>query len=122
MIIKRNMIVWADLRSGGKHIQSGVRPCLVVSCDVANRHSPIYTVIPGTTKKEQKHIPVHFEVKPDDINGYLKSTTRFLPEQISTISEKQIIQIAGLIENQDILRQIDRMLIRQLAICTIPPA
>lgn len=116
MIIKRNMIIWADLKSGGKHIQSGVRPCLVVSCDVANRHSPVYTVIPGTTKKEQKHIPVHFEVKPDDINGYLKSTTRFLPEQISTISKEQIIQTAGVITNKEKLGLIDSMLIKQLSI------
>ena len=116
MNIRRNMIIWVDLKSRCKHIQSGMRPCLVVSCDVANRKSSVYTVIPGTTKKQQKHIPVHFEVATDDVKGYLNHNTVFLPEQLCTVSKEQIIQIAGLITNEDIITLADRMLIRQLGI------
>lgn len=50
MKIKRNMIVWAELKSGLRHIQAGRRPCIVISCDKANGKSPVYTVVPGTTK------------------------------------------------------------------------
>ena len=59
MKIKRNMIVWAELKSGLRHIQAGRRPCIVISCDKANGKSPVYTVIPGTTKLRKDYIPVH---------------------------------------------------------------
>lgn len=49
------MIIWVELKSGIKHIQAGRRPCIVVSCDKANRNAPVYTVIPGTTNLEKNH-------------------------------------------------------------------
>ena len=46
MKIRRNMIIWVELKHGMKHIQTGRRPCIVVSCDRANKNSSVYTVIP----------------------------------------------------------------------------
>ena len=40
----------------------------------------------------------------------------FLPEQIVTISENQIIQTAGMIINIDTIKMMDAMLIKQLQI------
>ena len=116
MKITRNMIIWVELKSGIKHIQAGRRPCIVVSCDKANRNAPVYTVIPGTTNLEKNHIPVHFEINPKDIKGYLKCKTMFLPEQIITINKSQVIQTAGIITNTEAIKLIDDMLIRQLQI------
>lgn len=82
MKIKRNMIVWAELKSGLRHIQAGRRPCIVISCDKANGKSPVYTVIPGTTKMRKNYIPVHFNIEPSEIRGFLRHTTMFLPEQL----------------------------------------
>ena len=97
MKIKRNMIVWAELKSGLRHIQAGRRPCIVISCDKANGKSPVYTVIPGTTKMRKNYIPVHFNIEPSEIRGFLRHTTMFLPEQLVTINEEQIIQTAGVV-------------------------
>lgn len=58
MKIMRNMIImiiWVELKSGIKHIQAGRRPCIVVSCDKANRNASVYTVISGTTNLEKNH-------------------------------------------------------------------
>lgn len=84
--------------------------------DKANRNAPVYTVIPGTTNLEKNHIPVHFEINPKDIKGYLKCKTMFLPEQIITINKSQVIQTAGIITNTEAIKLIDDMLIRQLQI------
>ena len=70
MKIKRNMIVWAELKNGLKHIQAGRRPCIVISCDKANGKSPVYTVIPGTTKMRKDYIPVHFNIEPSEIKEF----------------------------------------------------
>ena len=109
MKIKRNMIVWAELKSGLRHIQAGRRPCIVISCDKANGKSPVYTVIPGTTKMRKNYIPVHFNIEPSEIRG-------FLPEQLVTINEEQIIQTAGVIVSTDAIKKVDAMLVRQLQI------
>lgn len=116
MKIKRNMIVWAELKSGLRHIQAGRRPCIVISCDKANGKSPVYTVIPGTTKMRKNYIPVHFNIEPSEIKGFLRHTTMFLPEQLVTINEEQIIQTAGVIVSTDAIKKVDAMLVRQLQI------
>jgi hypothetical protein len=40
----------------------------------------------------------------------------FLPEQLVTINEEQIIQIAGMIVSTDAIKKVDAMLVRQLQI------
>lgn len=47
------------------------------------------------------------------INFY---TTMFLPEQLVTINEEQIIQTAGMIVSTDAIKKVDAMLVRQLQI------
>ena len=69
--IRRNSIIWVDLGARKGHIQSGCRPCIVVSCNKANKHAPVYTVIPGTTQYEKADFPVHFMLEPDDVEDHL---------------------------------------------------
>lgn len=99
-----------------EYIQAGRRPCIVISCDKANGKSPVYTVIPGTTKMRKDYIPIHFNIEPSEIKGFLRHTTMFLPEQLVTINEEQIIQTAGMIVSTDAIKKVDAMLVRQLHI------
>jgi mRNA interferase MazF len=112
--IRRNSIIWVDLGANKGHIQSGFRPCIVVSCDIANRHAPIYTVIPGTTQYQKKDFPVHFTIKPSDIDGFLKKNTVFLAEQICTINSNQVISLAGNIVCEEAIDEVNRMIRKQL--------
>lgn len=99
------------------HLLSGrYARCIVISCDKANGKSPVYTVIPGTTKMRKNYIPVHFNIEPSEIRGFLRHTTMFLPEQLVTINEEQIIQTAGVIVSTDAIKKVDAMLVRQLQI------
>lgn len=45
-----------------------------------------------------------------------RHTTMFLPEQLVTINEEQIIQTAGVIVSTDAIKKVDAMLVRQLQI------
>lgn len=114
MNISRNSIIWADLGNNKGHIQSGYRPCIVVSCDKANRYSPVYTVIPGTTQYDKADFPVHCIIEPNEVKGILRMKTIFLAEQICTIDKKQVLSVAGKIVNQDAINQVNKILIRQL--------
>ena len=116
MQIERNSIVWVDLGHKAGRVQSGMRPCLVVSCNVANRKSPIYTVIPGTTKLDEKQFPVHCAVCQQDVKGCMTQKTNFLIEQICSIDKSQVMGVIGRVTNDEILTKIDSMILRQLGI------
>lgn len=52
---------------------------------------------------------------PEDLKSMM-DTTMFLPEQLVTINEEQIIQTAGMIVSTDAIKKVDAMLVRQLQI------
>lgn len=114
--IRRNSIIWVDLGNRKGHIQSGCRPCIVVSCDKANKHAPVYNVIPGTSKIDKNSLPVHFAIDKKDIEGFLKKHTIFLTEQICTVDEEQVISFAGRVTNEETIKQINRIIMKQLGL------
>lgn len=116
MKIKRNMIIWVELKNYGKCVQTGIRPCIVVSNNIANEHSPVFTVIPGTTQDKKKDFPVHITITPNDINGKLYKDTVFMGEQICTIGESQIIDVLGVIKSEDTIKKLNNIIIRELAL------
>lgn len=54
MKIKRGDNIIADLGQHETSIQSGIRPCVVMSNDMANKHSLVITVVPLTSKIHQR--------------------------------------------------------------------
>lgn len=89
--------------------------CVIVSCDASNHEgAPMVTVCPLSSKL--KDIPVHVQIKPNDVRGYrLKAISDFLPEDIQTVSKMAIRGKTGYIPVEaEVMEQIDRALIRQL--------
>ena len=66
--IPKQYDVWfAELGDhSGTSVQSGTRPVLVISNDVANRNSPVITVIPMSSKLKKLELPVHIVLTEDD--------------------------------------------------------
>ena len=54
--------------------------------------------------------------KNEENSELLSEATMFLPEQLVTINEEQIIQTAGMIVSTDAIKKVDAMLVRQLQI------
>lgn len=62
--IKKYDIWFADLLTApGSHVQSGMRPVIVVSNDTANRYSPIISIVPLTTNLARIDIPTHTVIR-----------------------------------------------------------
>ncbi len=111
----RGDVVYVDL---GQHVhssvQSGMRPCLVIS---SYPSSTVANVCPFTAKLDKKHIPVHVKITPDDVKGYLEKTSLLLVEQITTIDKRKIISKVGHIpEESEIMTQVDAAITRQLCL------
>ena len=109
MKIRRNMVIWAELKNQGKCVQTGIRPCVVISNNTANAHSPVFTVMPGTTQDKKKDFPVHVKVTAKDVNGRLYKDTFFMGEQMCTIGE-------GEINDEGVIQQINEVIVRELAL------
>lgn len=116
MKIRRNMIIWAELKNQGRCVQTGIRPCVVISNNTANAHSPVFIVIPGTTQDKKKNFPVHVKITDKDVNGRLYKDTVFMGEQMCTIGESQIINVLGEIKDEGVIRQINEVIKRELAL------
>ena len=114
-VYKRGQIVFADLGKRPPGVEGGIRPCVIVSCDESNHSgAPQITVCPLSSKL--KNIPVHVQIKPEDVNGYsLKTVSDLLPEDIQTISKKAVLgEIGYIAADSEVMAKINAVLIRQL--------
>lgn len=117
--IKRGDILYIDL---GQHVnssvQSGMRPCIVMSNNVNNRYSTTLCVCPFSGKIKEN--PVHVKVKPSDVKGYFLKDSDCLAEQITTVDKRQIVSKVGHIpEDSEVMRAINKAVCIQLEIGNI---
>lgn len=114
---KRGQVVYADLGKRLPGVEGGLRPCVVVSSNESNHcYAPQITLCPLSSKL--KNIPVHVQIKPEDVKGYpLKTVSDLLPEDIQTISKTSVRAELGYIsETSAVMTQIDYVLLKQLGL------
>lgn len=114
--IKRGAIIYVDL---GIHpnssVQSGIRPCVVVSNNKNNRQSKVLAVCPCTTKVNNKSVPTHILLKTSQVNGRFEKDSTILVEQITTVDKRKIISIMGQVDTRlGIMDLVDKALLLQL--------
>lgn len=92
----RKYDIWlADLPPAPEsHVQSGMRPVVIVSNDVANTHSPIVSIIPLTTNLARVDIPTHTVLH----SRFLRCPSMALCEQITTIDKSRLKERMGAVE------------------------
>lgn len=61
MYYKRGDVVYINLNNKG-NIQTGYRPCIIVSNDICNKVSPVLLVVP-LTSGIKKPLPTHVKIK-----------------------------------------------------------
>ena len=119
-LIKRLDIIWVDFGNQKLRgsIQSGLRPAVVISNNVGNRHSGIlevatildnideYISVIPLTSKEKRSMPTHLWIE-----GFgLKGRSLILGEQITTISKMQVKNIVGRITDDEIADKINKII------------
>ena len=96
MKIKKYDILLADLNPKKGHVQSGLRPCIVISSNIFNEHSPTCIVVPLTTTKK-KILPSEFIIQASNNNG-LTTSSRFLGSHIITLDKDFFVKKLGHLE------------------------
>ena len=112
--LKRGDIVYIDLGQHPKSsVQSGIRPCLVVSNAKNNRYAKTINVLPFSSKA--KKMPVHVLVEPNDVKGHFVKMSECMAEQITTIDKSKIIVKVGHIhEASDVMKRVNEAIRLQL--------
>ena len=105
MKIRRGDILYADL--GGQYqgsMQGGMRPVVVVSDNMANKHSTVITVVPLSTKIfKKKNLPTHVFVSAYRAEG-LEQHSIALCEQVTALDYGRIIENMGQVDEETLAR------------------
>ena len=101
--MKRGDIYLCDLGATTGHVQSGLRPVIVVQNDMGNQHSPT-TIVCGITSSPKKMQPTHCFISTD---GGLPKPSTVLCEQIFTINTIELKHYLGTVSNPYTLRKLD---------------
>ena len=102
-----------DLGTGIGSEQQGVRPCICISNDINNVYSTTVQLIPLTTQVKT-NIPSHYILLKSRY-PFLKQDSVVLTEQITTKSILRIKKFLGRIEEQD-MNKIAQCLLIQLGL------
>lgn len=117
--LNKGDVVYADL---GQHprssIQSGVRPCVIVSCNADNHieGNPIVNVCPCSAKHEKKKKKSHILITKDDVDGYLAKPSLILVEQTTAIDKSRIHGKISRIVNVNVMKRIDSALMQRFSL------
>ena len=90
--IRRYDIWLADLpREENSHVQSGIRPVVIVSNDGATLHSPVVSIVPLTSRLNKIALPTHVFLRADGLDR----ASLALCEQIITLDKGRLLRRLG---------------------------
>lgn len=106
---KRGEVWWGNPKLKEPGIQAGMRPWIVMSNDLYNRHSMNVTAVPCTTKMKKGLQPTHVMLF---MNG---KTQMAMCEQITTFSQEDMTFRIGTLLEQE-MEEIERAVMVQLGL------
>jgi len=91
----RGQIWWVDFNPTIGSEQSGIRPAVIISNDVANQHSPVVTVVPMTRTVPKRPYPQNVSVPA---NRPLPDASTIYCGQVRTVSKQRLRDYRGDLE------------------------
>lgn len=91
MKIKRGDIWMVNLPPSDSSIQSGIRPCIIVSNEQCNTFSSVLHCVPLTSKEAKAKLPTHVVIENDN----LKVKSIAMCEQNMLIDKSKLIRKVG---------------------------
>jgi len=94
-------VYWADLPYE-EHLQSGLRPVVVLQNNKGNQYGPHVHVVPLTGQMHKAHIlPTHVVLKPNKQNGLRKNSVA-LAENLRPIPKQNIMSHIGVLNDEEL--------------------
>ena len=96
--IKRGEIYYMVFDNAIGSEQDNIRPALVVSNDIGNANSPTIIVVPLTSSKKSKNLPIHVQISK---SCGLSNDSVALTEQIRTFDRMRLGSYIGRISEDE---------------------
>ena len=96
--VKRGDIWLVDLNSVRGSEQRGLRPCLVISNDVTNKHAPTVCVVPFTSSLAGRRFPINVLLTREDTG--LKRDSLLLGGQIRTAAKERLLRRLSVLRSE----------------------
>ena len=95
MEFKRGQVWYCNLDGIKGSEQGGIRPVLIISNDIGNKHAPVVTIAIITSKRTKAKLPTHIW-----LSTYCGLTVNSLVEleQVRTIDKSRLLQYLGEIQ------------------------
>ena len=114
MYLKRGDIFYARIAElENSNIQTGVRPVIITSNEMALKHSPVIQYIPLTSRLSKNKLPVHVELNTDFLRPSIA-----LVEQEGCIDKNRLLEKVGSLDESDMYK-IDVAILKQRGIDVI---
>ena len=97
------LVDFSDNSEYGESVQTGKRPCVVLSNDVGNRYSKIINCCVLSTKQMKKDYPTHLKLEPNEMNK-LRQTSTVMVEQLRTVGREKLKFKIGKLTDEEIHR------------------
>lgn len=112
----RGMVYWADIPryENNPNVQSGMRPCIIVSNDIGNQFSKVVTVVPCTTNTDRN---------PEQVTHMILKLGRdedslVLCENIMTINKDLLKGFMGML-GEDLIDELNQALSATLGLVKV---
>lgn len=112
MEIKRGQIYYADLSPVVGSEQGGLRPMLIISNDIGNRHAPIVIAAVITSRIYKKRLPTQVLL---DTSCGLSKDSMVECEQIRTLDKSRLKQCMGSLNNKQ-MSEVDKAIAISLGV------
>ncbi len=115
--VSRWDLFWVDLEPYVGREQGGERrPAIVVSNDGFNAHFDVVTILPLTKREGKQRRVYEFEVllPPAVVGTGFESIV--LPHQIRTVSKLRLIELIGVLTDEDLRVEIENRLLEHLGV------
>ena len=112
MEIKRGQIYYADLSPVIGSEQGGLRPVLIVSNDIGNKHAPIVIAVAITSRTRKFRLPT--QVLLDTSCGLCKESMVEC-EQMRTLDKRRLKGFIGIINDEE-MKQINQAIAISLGV------
>ena len=95
MEFKRGQVWYCNLEGIKGSEQGGIRPVLIISNDIGNKHAPVVTIAIITSKHTKAKLPTHIW-----LSTYCGLTVNSLVEleQVRTVDKSRLLQYLGEIQ------------------------
>ena len=103
--VKRWQIVYCDMSPVVGSEQGGLRPVVIISNDIGNRHAPIFIGAIVTSKIGKKRLPTQIII---DTSCGLSVDSMVECEQIRTLDKRRIKGFIGAITDEAQQREIEK--------------